>query len=47
LIVTAIVLWNISTNAKIAGLTWLAVGLIYYFVLRIRGRSTRLAEAIE
>jgi amino acid transporter len=36
--IIAYVLWNAEANAKIAGLSWLAAGLLYYAVLRMLGR---------
>jgi amino acid transporter len=40
--ITFFVLWNAETNAKIAGLSWLGVGLVFFLVLRRMGRATRL-----
>jgi hypothetical protein len=45
--ITAFVLWNINSNAKIVGLAWMATGLSYYAALRITRRSTKLAQAID
>ncbi len=36
--IIAYVLWNAEANAKTAGLSWLAAGLLYYAVLRMLGR---------
>ena len=36
------VLVNADANAKIGGLTWLALGVIIAVVLRLAGRSTEL-----
>jgi amino acid transporter len=36
------VLWNAEANAKIAGISWLAVGAALYFLLKYLGRSTAL-----
>ncbi len=36
------VLWNAELNAKIAGSSWLAVGLVVFLLLRRSGRSTAL-----
>ncbi|HEY4941541.1 MAG TPA: APC family permease [Rhizomicrobium sp.] len=40
--IVAYVLWNAEANAKIAGLSWLAAGAVFYAVLRYMGRSTAL-----
>ncbi len=36
------VLWNAQTNAKIVGVSWLAVGLVVFLLLRHMGRSVAL-----
>jgi amino acid transporter len=40
--IIAYVLWNAQANAKVAGLSWLAVGAALFFLLKYRGRSTAL-----
>ncbi|HEY2346168.1 MAG TPA: APC family permease [Xanthomonadaceae bacterium] len=42
LLIAACVLWNAEANAKIAGGSWLVVGIVYLLVLRMRGRATGL-----
>jgi amino acid transporter len=42
LAITGFVLWNAEANAKIAGLSWLAVGAVYFAALRLMGRATAL-----
>jgi len=42
LVVIGYVLVNAHTDAKIAGTLWIAAGLVWFFVLRISGRSTAL-----
>jgi amino acid transporter len=32
------VLWNAEANAKMVGCAWLAAGILYYLVMRLRGR---------
>jgi amino acid transporter len=41
-LIVAYVLWNAEGNAKIAGLSWLAIGAVFYAALRVMGRSTAL-----
>src|SRR5581483_3739297 len=45
--ITLYVLWNAEANAKIAGLSWLAAGVVFFFSLRAMGRSTDLPVEIE
>jgi len=40
--VIATVLVNAEANAKIAGVLWMAGGLVLFLVLRFLGRSTEL-----
>jgi len=42
LAVIGFVLWNAEANAKIAGLCWLAVGVVYFLSLRFMGRPAVL-----
>jgi amino acid transporter len=41
-VIISYVLWNAEANAKIAGLSWLAAGAVFYAALRYMGRSTAL-----
>ncbi len=41
--IIAYVLWNTESNAKIAGVSWLAVGVVVLLALKFTGRSTALA----
>ena len=45
MIITGFVLWNTDRNAWIAGAAWLGAGAIFYVVLRLTGRSTKVADA--
>ncbi|HEY0106506.1 MAG TPA: APC family permease [Rhizomicrobium sp.] len=42
LVIVATVLVNAEANAKIAGLAWMAAGVVLFAVLRVLGRSTAL-----
>jgi uncharacterized membrane protein HdeD (DUF308 family) len=44
-VITGFVLWNTDPNAKMAGVSWLAAGALFYLVLRRLGRSTDVADA--
>jgi amino acid transporter len=40
--IVAYVLWNAESNAKIAGLAWLAAGTLLFAITHLRGRSAAL-----
>ena len=46
LVITAFVLWNTNLNAKVVGVAWIALGLIYYSYSGHGGTPT-LAEAMD
>lgn len=42
--ITGFVLWNTDWHAKLAGLSWLAAGALFYLILRLTGRPTQVAD---
>lgn len=42
--ITGYVLWNAEPMAKIAGAVWLALGVVFFFVLKFLGKPTELNE---